>query len=150
MSSQAAARQVRTILLGTAFLAMVLALLGATVPADWDAVVERMEVLPGAVLCGGCSGQPWPWWPAFFEKIREEPTIEEPLSKEEILARSQQENKNGDETEKTVRIQGESFSLLFVFLIGIVLLVWKRFIICRMRTCWPCSGCPAWPTGSTG
>lgn len=52
--------------------------------------------------------------------------MEELLSKEEILARSQQENKNGDEMEKTVRIQGESFSLLFVFLIGIVLLVWKR------------------------
>lgn len=52
--------------------------------------------------------------------------MEELLSKEEILARSQQENKNGDEMEKTVRIQGESFSLIFVFLIGIVLLVWKR------------------------
>ena len=52
--------------------------------------------------------------------------MEKPLSKEEILARSQQENKNGDETEKTVRIQGESFSLLFVLLMGIVLLAWKR------------------------
>lgn len=46
MSGQAAARQVRTILLGTAFLAVVSALLGAIVSADWDAVVERMEVLP--------------------------------------------------------------------------------------------------------
>ena len=43
MSGQAAARQVHAILLGTAFLAVALALLGATVPADWDAVVERME-----------------------------------------------------------------------------------------------------------
>lgn len=52
--------------------------------------------------------------------------VEERLSKEEILERSQRENRNGDEMEKRVRIEGESFSLLFVFLMGIVLLVWKR------------------------
>ena len=52
--------------------------------------------------------------------------MEKPLSKDEILSRSQRENKNGDEMERTVRIQGESFSLIFVFLLGIVLLAWKR------------------------
>lgn len=36
-------------------------------------------------------------------------------SKEEILARSRRENRGGDERERTVRIQGESFSLIFVF-----------------------------------
>lgn len=52
--------------------------------------------------------------------------MEERLSKEEILSRSQRENRMGDEMERTVRIQGESFSLIFVFLMGIVLLAWKR------------------------
>ena len=52
--------------------------------------------------------------------------MEKPLSKEEILSRSQRENRMGDEMEKTVRVQGESFSLIFVFLMGIVLLAWKR------------------------
>ena len=51
--------------------------------------------------------------------------MEELLSKEEILARSQQENKNGDEMEKTVRIQGESFSLIFVFAVGLALTSYK-------------------------
>ena len=45
-------------------------------------------------------------------------------SKEEILARSRRENRGGDERERTVRIQGESFSLIFVFLMGLVLLAW--------------------------
>lgn len=52
--------------------------------------------------------------------------MEEKLSREEILSRSQRENRNGDEMERTVRVQGESFSLIFVFLLGIVLLAWKR------------------------
>ncbi len=52
--------------------------------------------------------------------------MEERLSKEEILARSQRENRSGDELEKRVRVEGESFSLIFVFLMGIVLLAWKR------------------------
>ena len=52
--------------------------------------------------------------------------MEEHLRKEEILSRSRRENRNGDEREKTVRIQGESFSLIFVFVLGIVLLGWKR------------------------
>ena len=52
--------------------------------------------------------------------------MEERLSKEEILERSQRENRNGDEMERRVRIEGESFSLIFVFVMGIVLLAWKR------------------------
>lgn len=46
MSGQAAVRRVRAILLGTAFLAVASALLGPTVPVEWYAMVERMEVLP--------------------------------------------------------------------------------------------------------
>ena len=52
--------------------------------------------------------------------------MSEHLSKEEILKRSKRENQNGDEMERTVRVQGESFSLIFVFLMGIMLLAWKR------------------------
>ena len=48
------------------------------------------------------------------------------MDKDEVLSRSQKENQLGDEREKTIRIQGESFSLIFVFLLGIVLLGWKR------------------------
>ena len=48
------------------------------------------------------------------------------MEKQEILEKSRRENRNGDERERTVRIQGESFSLLFVLLVGLVLLVWKR------------------------
>lgn len=56
----------------------------------------------------------------------EESSREMQSSKEEILARSRRENRGGDERERTVRIQGESFSLIFVFLVGLILLVWKR------------------------
>ena len=48
------------------------------------------------------------------------------MEKQEILEKSRRENRNGDERERTVRVQGESFSLLFVLLVGLVLLVWKR------------------------
>ena len=48
--------------------------------------------------------------------------MEQP-SKEEILARSRRENRGGDERERTVRIQGESFSLIFVLLMGLVLIM---------------------------
>ncbi|MEI3307129.1 MAG: DUF6442 family protein [Dysosmobacter sp.] len=50
----------------------------------------------------------------------------EETRKEEILARSKRENRNGDERERTIRIQGESFSLIFILLMGIVLIAWKR------------------------
>ena len=48
------------------------------------------------------------------------------MEKQEILERSRPGDRNGDERERTVRVQGESFSLLFVLLVGLVLLVWKR------------------------
>lgn len=52
--------------------------------------------------------------------------MQENLSREEILERSQRENRNGDEREKAIQIQGESFSLIFIFLLGGVLIWWKR------------------------
>ena len=48
------------------------------------------------------------------------------MEKQEILEKSRRENRNGDERERTVRVQGESFSLLLVLLVGLVLLVWER------------------------
>ena len=42
----------------------------------------------------------------------------EETRKEEILARSKRENRNGDERERTIRIQGESFSLIFILLMS--------------------------------
>ena len=48
------------------------------------------------------------------------------MERQEILEKSRRENRNGDERERTIRIEGESFSLLFVFLMGLVLLFWKR------------------------
>ena len=52
--------------------------------------------------------------------------MEENLSREEILEKSRQENRKGDERERTIRMEGESFSLLFVLLVGLILLFWKR------------------------
>ena len=52
--------------------------------------------------------------------------MEEKLSREEILEKSRQENRKGDERERTIRVEGESFSLLFALLMGLVLLFWKR------------------------
>lgn len=52
--------------------------------------------------------------------------MEEKLSREEILEKSRQENRRGDERERTIRMEGESFSLLFALLLGLVLLFWKR------------------------
>lgn len=48
------------------------------------------------------------------------------MEREEILRKSRAENKNQDERERTVRIEGESFSLIFVFLMGVLLMVWKQ------------------------
>ena len=47
------------------------------------------------------------------------------MDKDEVLSRSQKENQLGDEREKTIRIQGESFSLIFVFGMGLLLTTWK-------------------------
>ena len=48
------------------------------------------------------------------------------MNKEEILAKSRKENVLQDEMERTVRIEGESFSLIFALLMGLILLFWKR------------------------
>lgn len=48
------------------------------------------------------------------------------MEKQEILEKSRRENRKGDERERTIRMEGESFSLLFVFLMGLILLTWKR------------------------
>lgn len=52
--------------------------------------------------------------------------MEEKLNREEILEKSRQENRKGDERERTIRVEGESFSLLFTLLMGLILLFWKR------------------------
>ena len=48
------------------------------------------------------------------------------MEKQEVLEKSRQENRKGDERERTIRIEGESFSLLFALLMGLILLTWKR------------------------
>ena len=48
------------------------------------------------------------------------------MERQEILEKSRRENRNGDERERIIRIEGESFSLLFALLMGLILLVWKR------------------------
>lgn len=49
------------------------------------------------------------------------------MDKEKILAKSRAENKNQDEMERQLRIEGESFSVILTMLMGIFLLAWKRF-----------------------
>ena len=46
---------------------------------------------------------------------------ENAMEKQEILEKSRRENQKGDERERTIRMEGESFSLLFVFLMGLIL-----------------------------
>ena len=48
------------------------------------------------------------------------------MERQEILEKSRRENRNGDERERTIRIEGEPFSLLMALLMGLILLVWKR------------------------
>ena len=48
------------------------------------------------------------------------------MEKQEILEKSRRENRKGDERERTIRVEGESFSLLFALLMGLILLFWKR------------------------
>src|SRR5699024_1961620 len=47
------------------------------------------------------------------------------MDKNEILETSRKENRDQDEREKTVRIQGESFSLILVFAVGLALTSYK-------------------------
>ena len=47
------------------------------------------------------------------------------MDKNEILEESRKENRDQDEREKTVRIQGESFSLILVFAVGLALTSYK-------------------------
>ena len=49
------------------------------------------------------------------------------MDREEILEKSRRENREQDEMERTVRVQGESFSLLFALLTGGILAGWKLF-----------------------
>lgn len=44
------------------------------------------------------------------------------MDKNEILEKSRRENRNQDERERTIRLQGESFSLIFVLLVGVAVL----------------------------
>lgn len=71
------------------------------------------------------------------------------MDKNEILSRSQKENQSGDEREKTIRIQGESFSLIFVFGIGLLLTTYKLMnhipVGDILAMFWACSfGCSAY------
>ena len=47
------------------------------------------------------------------------------MEKQEILEKSRRENQKGDERERTIRMEGESFSLILVFLVGVVIVVYR-------------------------
>lgn len=47
------------------------------------------------------------------------------MDRERILEKSRKENKNQDEMERQIRVEGESFSVLITMLVGIFLLAWK-------------------------
>ena len=48
------------------------------------------------------------------------------MERDEILEKSRKENKNQDEMEKTIRVEGESFSLFFPLMAGILLYSYNR------------------------
>ena len=49
------------------------------------------------------------------------------MEKDKILEKSRMENKNQDEMEKAIRIEGESFSLLFTLMAGLAVVVFNHF-----------------------
>ena len=49
------------------------------------------------------------------------------MDKEKILEKSRKENENQDEMERTIRIEGESFSLLFTLMAGLAIVVFNHF-----------------------
>ena len=49
------------------------------------------------------------------------------LEKDKILEKSRKENENQDEMERTIRIEGESFSLLFTLMAGLAIVVFNHF-----------------------
>lgn len=71
------------------------------------------------------------------------------MNKEEILAKSRKENVLQDEMERTVRIEGESFSLILVFLVGVVIVIFNRLHGLPANSVLACSGPPVWATAST-
>ena len=123
MRGEATGRQTGMALLAAAALVLTVVLPELAQPVEWTAVLETWE----SCLAGGPL-----WWllrtalalaNGVLKNGREERAMEERLSKRRSWKRSQrEENRNGDEMEKRVRIEGESFSLIFVFVMGIVLL----------------------------
>ena len=49
------------------------------------------------------------------------------MDKNEILEKSRRENAGQDEMEKTIRIEGESFSLTLTLMMGLVLVIFNHF-----------------------
>ena len=49
------------------------------------------------------------------------------MEKEKILEKSRRENENRDEMERTITIEGESFSLLFTLMAGLAIVAYNHF-----------------------
>ena len=49
------------------------------------------------------------------------------MDKDKILEKSRKENENRDEMERTITIEGESFSLAFTLMVGMVIVVFNHF-----------------------
>ena len=87
--------------------------------SDPESAAGGSRVVESGRLCTGRTGMRGR--PYGLAKKRENA-----MEKQEILEKSRRENQKGDERERTIRMEGESFSLLFVFLMGLILLTWKR------------------------
>ena len=48
------------------------------------------------------------------------------MEKDKVLEKSRRENKDQDEMERTIRIEGESFSLALTLLVGLLLFSYNR------------------------
>ena len=49
------------------------------------------------------------------------------MEKDKVLEKSRRENKDQDEMERTITIEGESFSLAFTLMVGMVIVVFNHF-----------------------
>ena len=49
------------------------------------------------------------------------------MEKDKVLEKSRRENKDQDEMERTIRIEGESFSLAFTLMAGLAIVAYNHF-----------------------
>ena len=72
------------------------------------------------------------------------------MDRDKILEKSRKENENRDEMERTITIEGESFSLAFTLMAGLAIVAYNHFHNLSSDSVMIMSGPPASAAGCTG